>query len=249
MNLSRRMLIAAACLALGVAAEVALQWHLARAPESPYPTLRQELAACPLELATRTEAPSAGASAASEVWKGIDLPGLEELRASLPFHADDLVLRAYREWPAGPLVNLYLVHSRIGDDRRHHPEVCIREVTGAPEDLDARALVYLDGEHQRAVQRFRFRTGTGQTTTVYYWHYTFEPAPQHGQSLVQFLHQRLSKPAPSLTVQVASAASPEELVVVEKSFLVAVDATLQKEHLPAGTRIGCDRQAVSLIRE
>jgi hypothetical protein len=249
MSLSRRLLIAATCLALGVAAETALESHLGSAAATSYPTLRKQLAACPLELRTTTESQPTAGSSPSEVWRGVDLPGLKEFRASLPFHADDLVLRGYRELPAGPLVNLYLVHSRSGEDRKHHPEVCIREVTGAPEDLQARGRIYLDAEHQRAVQRFRFRTGTGQYTTVYYWHYTFEPAPQQGQSLIQFLHQRLSQPAPSLTVQVASLASPEELVAVETTFLVVLDANLQKEHLPAGSRLGCDRQPVSLIRE
>jgi hypothetical protein len=249
MTLSRRLLIAAACLAAGVAAQAALQQHLSRAPASPYPAFRKELAACPLTLQPPAETEPASAAALPEVWRGVDLPGLEELRARLPFHADDLLSRGYRALPAGPVVKLYMVHSRIGEDRKHHPEICIREVAGAPEDEDARALIYLDPEHRRAVQRFRFRTGTGEYTTVYYWHYTFEPTPQAGQSFLQVLHQRLSQPAPSLTVQVASIASPEELAAVESSFLVALDAALQREHLPAGTRIGCDRQAVSLIRQ
>src|SRR5262249_7754937 len=112
MSLSRRLLIAAACLALGVAAQVALVLHLARAPASPYPELRKALAACPAELRPTAPDESASATAASTVWRGGNLPGLDALRAKLPFEPHDLLSRGYQAVPSGPVVNLYMVHSR-----------------------------------------------------------------------------------------------------------------------------------------
>ena len=50
-------------------------------------------------------------------------------------------------------------------------------------------------------------------------------------------------------MQVWLDANPEELDVVEKGFLVAVDTTLCQNHLPATARIGCNRLPIALTRD
>jgi hypothetical protein len=249
MRLSRRLILVTVCLAVGVLAQGALQWHLSAARATPYPDLARDLSDFPPALANPLAEGPAGDSSVPGGWQGFDRPGLDALRARLPFVADGLVSRVYQPAGAGPPVDLYMVYSRAGEDRKHHPEICIREAAGAPEDLGARAVLFLDDRGRRPVARFRFRTGTARYLTVYYWHYTLDPVASPGETFLQVLHQRLSHPAPSITVQVATAAPVDGLEVVEKDFLVAVDAVLQRDHLPATARIGCDRMPVRAVHD
>ena len=121
-------------------------------------------------------------------------------------------------------------------------------MAGAPEDTAARRVLYLDAAQKRPVQRFRFRTGNAEYTTVYYWHYTFAPLPREGLTLLQSLHQRLSRAAPSVTVQVATTAPPEQLALVETTFLPALDSALRAGPLPEQTTVDCQRLPILVLR-
>ena len=137
----------------------------------------------------------------------------------------------------------------IGEDRKHHPEICIREVTGAPEDLSAREKFSLDAENKRQVQRFVFRTGSVGRTTVYYWHYTFL-APAAGNTFLQTLHQRLGERPPSLTVQATTNRDdPAALQAIETQLLPLVDAAFAGRILPPTAVIESNRLPVALLRE
>jgi hypothetical protein len=248
MSLSRRLMLVAGCLAVGVLGQLALGWHLSGASAGAYPDLARDLDALPTELTNPLEPRAADDSWAPATWYGADRSDREALKAKIDF-ADSLCARNYRPGATGPPVSLYMVYSRAGEDRNHHPEICIREAAGAPEDLSARAIVYLDAARQRPVQRFRFRVGSTQNMTVYYWHYTLDPVFPEGQTFLQVLHQKMSRSAPSVTVEVSTLAPPGELPAVEKDFLVAVDAVLQRDYLPPTARIGCDRLPIGVIRE
>ena len=142
-----------------------------------------------------------------------------------------------------------MVYSRQGDDRKHHPEICIRDASGATEDFAARRRIALDADGERTVMRFRFQTGTSQYTTVYYWHYTLEALPRKQLTGLRRLYLRQNHPVPSITMQVSLVADLNELEAVEKGFLVAVDSAMRKEQLPATARMGCRRLPIALIRE
>jgi exosortase len=244
------LLCAGGCLALVLGAQVGLRLHLGAAGEHAYPELARGLDALPLAVKGPPLSESTGGQAPpTTVWQGRPHPQQQAVRARLPFQADDMLMRLYHSDAIPYPVELYLVHSRVAEDRKHHPEVCLRDVAGAPEDTSARGIVYLDAELKRPAQRFRFRTGTTEHTTVYYWHYTFSPQPREGQTFLQALHQRLSQPAPSVTVQVSTLAPPEQLAAVENTFLPALDAALQAGQLPARTRVGCERLNILVIRE
>jgi hypothetical protein len=248
MSLSRRLMLVAGCLAVGVLGQLALGWHLSGAAAGTYPDLTRDLNRLPLELAKPLPERAADDSWAPATWYGADRPDLEALRTKIDF-ADSLCARNYRPASAGPVVSLYMVYSQAGEDRNHHPEICIREAAGAPEVLGDRAIVYLDAAGQRPVQRFRFLVGSTQCMTVYYWHYTLDPMFPEGQTFLQVLHQKMSRTAPSVTVEVSTLAPPGDLPAVEKDFLVAVDAALLRDHLPPTARIGCDRLPIGVIRE
>ncbi|HEY7326116.1 MAG TPA: exosortase/archaeosortase family protein [Gemmataceae bacterium] len=233
------------CLTGGLIAEGGLAWYAQAGGSPSYPDLRSSLAELPRELI----AYPLGAKEQEGVWRGRDLPNLDEFRSKLPYRADELVYRQYEGGSAGPNVFLYMVYSRQGEDRKHHPEVCIRDASGATEDHQSRREVALDAEGQRTVMRFRFRTGINQLTTVYYWHYTLEAPRREGQTALRRLYQQQNHPVPSVTVQVSLMGGGKELETVEHGFLAAVDSALCRSQLPATARIGCQRLPITLVRE
>jgi hypothetical protein len=232
--MSQRLMIAAGCLALGLAAQLGLRWHLDRFG-SPYPDIQGELSSFPSEL--------------PDGWKGQDYPDLAEFRAKLPYDSDAILWRRYQNAAGDTAVNLYAVFSRQGEDRNHHPEICMREAAGVPEDRSGRAIVYLDGDARRPVQRFRFRTGADQAVTVYYWHYTFEPAWRDRPSFLQGLYQNYSRRAPSMTVQASVHGSEQEQETTEKDFLGRVDSALRAAYLPPSARMSCERLPILLLNQ
>jgi hypothetical protein len=249
MHVSQRLQAAAACLALGVLAQLGLSWHLRGSEVSSYPELTAPLRDFPAAVNSSAMLVGSDGAPSQMLWFGRDADGLEEFRGKLPYRADDLLYRGYIPAQGGRPVFIYMIYSRHGEDRKHHPEVCVRDASGATEDVAARRQIALDGNGERSVMRFRFRTGAARFTTVYYWHYTLEAMPRKGQSFLQALHQRLSLAAPSMTVQVWLDAMPDELNVVEQGFLVAVDTALRQNHLPATARIGCNRLPIALTRD
>lgn len=233
--------LALVVLAVGVAGRFALTAHLRTAGELSYPAMTGSFESLPREVID----PATG----RPIWRGQDLTeARDSLRAKLPFQADDLLIRGYRN-ADGAFAQLYMVHSRAGEDRKHHPEICIRDVSGAPEDLTFRQQVPLGTEDARA-QRFRFRTGGGRSTVVYYWHYTPTPTPDAGRTRLQTLHLRIGIAAPSVTVQVSIGTDdPKTLEAVEKQLLPAIDRAAVQRVLPAGTETGCKRIPIGLARE
>jgi len=224
-----------AALGITLIVQLILLLHLRSVGVESFPQINEPLAGIPTIL--------------SENWVGRDVPGVESLRAQLPYTADDILLREYRFRGSGSPVQLYAVHSQVGDDRKHHPEICIREVTGAPEDLEARERVAVSADGSRRVQRFAFRTGLAGRTTVYYWHYTFLPE-QSDRTLLQSIHQGLGQHAPSLTVQVSTfSTDPTELAAIENDFLPAVDSIMRERLLPSSAVIATTRLPVTLLRQ
>jgi hypothetical protein len=244
MTLTGRLRLIVVCLALLGCAEWALRRHVSAVGGQCYPDLQLPLRDLPLEL---NGDPSPHGTAAN--WRGEEHPAYSELRKQLTFEVDEVFFRLYQERTSGSLVQLYMVYSKVGDDRKHHPEICIRDVSGAAEDLAGRKRIALDADGRRLAQRFRFRTSSSTMTTVYYWHYTFPPLPDERRDWLQTLHLLLSSPSPSLTVQITTTAPPAELEGIERSLVAQIDATMCARHLPSGALIGCDRLPIGLSRE
>ena len=244
MSLPVRLFLIAAFLGVTLSVQLGLTWHMRGGEELDYTYLRRPISELPLIFDAR---PDKANPANNGAWIGKVNPNEAAIRQQLPFTPDDLVSRVYFKNDGSYLLNLYMVHSRQSDDRKHHPEVCIRDVTGATEDLASRTILFVDGEKkQRPIQRFRFRTDPTQYTTVYYWHYTFPRVPRAGETELQVLYQRMNKPAPSITVQVSLTAEKEHLEPVETGFLVFLDQALRDHHLPEGAVMACDRIPIAL---
>src|SRR4051794_17982842 len=126
MTTASRIWLSAGFLGAALAVQAVLLLHMALGPSNSYPDLRQPFDELPTSL--RAE------SASSEVpeWVFVSHPAEKEIRSRLPFVPVDL---SFRYCQAGDLVaECYIVHSANGEDRKHHPDICIREVQRLPED-------------------------------------------------------------------------------------------------------------------
>jgi exosortase len=222
-----------------IALSFSLNWHLSEAGSRSYPQLKGTFDSVPLKF------PSAETPTLS--WHGVDFTELrEETRSKLLFQVDDLLYRGYQTADQGTAAHVYMVYSRTGDDRKHHPEVCIRDVSGAPEDPKYHTRIRLAQENREA-QRFVFVTGGASATVVYYWHYTLAP-DRVPNSPFRALHQVFGTAPPSITVQVSATLDSRTTAVIERTLLPQLDAFMMEQVLPPDTKVGCTRLPVVLIR-
>jgi hypothetical protein len=244
MTLSARLLLITAFLAATLAVQLGLTFHMRAGAQLEYAELPKTLTHLPLTFGGSDDKAS---PAQFGSWIGkVNADSQVNIAAQLPFKPDDLLSRTYVKSDRTIGLNLYMVYSRHADDRKHHPEVCIRDVTGATEDFAARTILYTDAERMRPIQRFRFRTDATQNVTVYYWHYTLPRVPRMGETDLQVIYQRMNQPAPSITVQITMSAEVDQIEPVEKGFLVALDQALRAQHLPEGAVMACDRAPMAL---
>lgn len=217
-----------AVLFVGVAMQALLLWHLEAGAVRKGPRLPTPLEALPEQLAR---------------WKVGERVDLARLRERITF-ADDLLLRQYVDSETGMAANVYLVFSSAGKDREHHPEICMNEVAGMPDVKDRRCLVFINNAADRPVQRFEYPQRGERRLFVWYWHYTVEPPLREGQTILQALHQRLSRRPASLTVQVTALIPQEATETLERTLLGELDGYLRRAVLPDHAIMGCDRVQV-----
>ena len=240
MPLTRRIWWTIGVLLVTLIAQTGLLWHLKTGPVNTFDELRQSFIRLPFQITTTDD------TGRTLIWKGGTSPDEPQVRQKLPFAAKDLLLRRYRLSDSDIGLELYLVHSSEGEDRKHHPEICVRDVAGIPEDADGRRIIEM--EKDRPAQRLVFRPNPNQPVTLYYWHYTFVPNNQPNQDGLQRLYQTFSRNLPSITALVATNCSADRLPMVEKQFLSKLDRMLRDHFLPEHTRIGCDRLPIGLTR-
>jgi hypothetical protein len=230
----------AAILAVGACLQFALFAHLQGSSEMSYPQLQAPLNSLPLVI----NDPATG----QPMWIGRDQSeAVAATRAKLPFQADDLLMRLYQHRD-GAAVQLYMVHSRAGEDRKHHPEICIRDVSGAPEDLSFRKKTPLGPDG--SAQRFRFMLGSTRSSVVYYWHYALLPLPDLHRSSIQTFHLHVGMTAPSVTVQATTwSDQPAVLEAIENQLLPALNHEAHERFLPASVETQCNRIPIGLIRQ
>lgn len=178
-------------------------------------------------------------------WVGADHPEAARVAQQASF-ADVTLTRAYVD-STGRTLALYIVYSKTGRDREHHPEICLRDAGGATEIGEDRRQVQLQPQTTRIAQRFRYRRDQLHRTTVYYWHYTILPQNFSEQTTLQRIYLRQRENMPSLTVQVqTNMPDPAAWQAIETTFLPELDRWLQ-QHLPVTAKVGIDRLPIRFM--
>lgn len=242
MSTLRRFWVALAVLGTAVALQSALLAHLHSGPGNVYGAMKRPFSELPLTLTANVP------SQPAITWKFRTLPDEAIERGKLPYQALDLLYRRGRSSQLNLDADVFLIHTDNGEDRKHHPEICMRDVQQIPEDVSARAVLNLGGDENRPVQRFSF-VGGGRTTTFYYWHYTFLPDLQQGQSRLQAMYQAVGRAPPSVTIQLTTSAPRASWPLIESLLVEPFERRLREEHLPASVKMRCDRLPIALVEK
>lgn len=246
MSTMRRLRLALLVLGIAAIAQSALLAHLYSGPSNIYGAMKNSLSELPMVM---TVPGPQGPQQADVSWQFLTLPDEKIERDKLPYVAVDLLYRRVRSPLFNIDANLFVIQTDNGEDRKHHPEICWRDVARIPEDVSARAILKLKNDDSRPVQRYSFVSGPGRVMTVYYWHYTFLPDLQQGQSKLQAMYQAVGRAPPSVTVQLTTSAPRERWPLVEDLLVEPLERTLRNEYLPASVKMQCDRLPIGLIEK
>lgn len=226
MSFTSRAILALVLLGAALLCQTALLWHLSAAGPTPDIALPRKLGEImPMQIGD---------------WQG------EELEVSeLASYGDDHLKRVYVDAKTGQQVVLWMVYSKDGLDRGHHPEICT-QVSGMAEDPSGQdSVLHLEKQHPAAIHQFLYRRGN-DSQWIYYWHYTLKPPPDDGVTQLQRKYQLNHNRYSSMTLEVfAPNAAPisRELAI---DFVKLVDSTLQADLPPHAVR-GSDRKPVRRI--
>ena len=124
MSLRVRWWIAVAFLAAGLAGQELLRAHLTEVPLPAPAELQLPLAGLPRKIGP---------------WQAEDLPLAADAQ-----YADEHLKRRYHHPERNQSLVLWAVYARDGEDRKHHPEVCMA-VAGRQEERQERQTLELDG--------------------------------------------------------------------------------------------------------
>jgi Protein of unknown function (DUF3485) len=214
-----RLLTAAAVLLACLALHLLVVRHLEAAGELRAIALERALAELPVRIGG---------------WVGRDVEVTDENQK----FGDDYVQREYRlpNTRQGALV--WIVYTADGEDRGHHPEICMA-VAGKAENTAERRTLEVPG-HEQPVQQYRFGTDS-ESQWVFYWHYTFNPPVNEELDELQRTYQRMRRRPSSMTLEVFApgGADIEQL----HQFVMALDAAVQA-HLPVHAERGSRRSPV-----
>ncbi len=222
-KLSLRLTLLAIILGGAFAAQAALKNQLESDGPLPAAALQLPLANVPLQLGE---------------WRGMDAPVTDP---KLQIGEERLWRQYIHAESKQPLV-LWMVYSKDGEDRGHHPEICM-QVAGRPEDKSARQVCEIPG-HKAPAQQYLFGT-PGDRQWVFYWHYTLPP-PQTSTHWLARMYQRLRQRPASVTIEVFAPRVDDESGASAQEFVRLVDAALQAQ-VGANAVRGSRRLPVTII--
>ncbi len=223
MTLAVRSSLVAALLTLGLVGQVALQRHLQAAGPLPWVPLARPLAELSRQIGD---------------WRGRDVP----IRDPRSLYADEHLQREYVLPERNQALQVWIVYSRDGEDRGHHPEVCMA-VSGKPEDPRARRELPLPGG-DAPVQQYRYGR-LGDFQRVFYWYYTLSP-PAGSADTVQRLYQRARRRPSSVTIEVFAPETGPGDVESASRFVALLDEAV-RDLLPDDAVRGSRRTPVTYV--
>jgi hypothetical protein len=220
MSLNVRWWIAMAVLAGGLAGQEMLRAHLTEVPLPNSAQLQLPLAALPQQIGS---------------WQGEDLPLSEQVQ-----YADEHVKRRYHDPERNQSLVLWAVYARDGEDRKHHPEVCMA-VAGRQEERQARQTLQLAGPGAPA-QQFQYR-GLAGAEWIFYWHYTLPVRFAPDLGTLQRTFQRSRCRPSSVTLEVFAPSRTAEDLEAAQQFVRALDAAI-RGHVGSDAVRGSERLPV-----
>lgn len=224
MSLLTRSLLALVLLGTALGVQTALWWHLQSAPPLANVAPKRALAdAIPLEIGD---------------FVGQDVEIAENL-----LYGDDHLKRTYVHKKTGQPITLWMIYSKVGEDRGHHPEICMA-VAGQAENPQGRGALDVPGS-EVPIQQFLFGR-PGRQLWVYYWHYTLKPTREPGTSELQRVYQRLQRRFSSVTLHVSAYDALPQSRELAAEFVTQLDAAFQDD-LPENAYRGSDRTPVRRI--
>lgn len=207
MNLPLRITICSALVASAMLAHWASWSHLSQPGPLAHVPLASPLEDFPMQLGD---------------WQGRDRVVEEDAN----LYGDEYIQRDYVHADRKQMVALWLTYSKHGEDRGHHPEVCM-VVAGKREDSSVRQTCPV-GTEGNAVQQYRFAGPLGDRQWVFYWHYTMPPEDSNDLTQVQKLYQRLRRRPSSATVEVFAPEQRPDDAEFAREFVALVDEALQQ---------------------
>lgn len=224
MSIYSRSLIAFTLLGLCLVVQGGLAWHATAAGALQDVSLKQ-----PLETAVPRELGD---------WVGQDA----EI-SDLARYGDDYLKRHYIHRKTGQVVTLWMAYSRHGEDRGHHPEICLT-ASGQAENPRGKQSITVAGQDGPIQQYLYGRQGKDQW--IYYWHYTLKDPQMAETSVVQRLYQRSQRRESSVTLEVFAPNSSENAREGAVEFVTLIDQLMQQE-LPQPAIRDCRRAPVQRI--
>lgn len=173
-------------------------------------------------------------------WEGSDRP----ITDTRTLYADQHLQRLYVHSKTRQMVLVWLAYSQLGEDRGHHPEVCMA-VAGRPEDPTERSTFDAPG-HAAPIQQYRFGS-PGDRQWVYYWHYTLLPPKGKDITELQRFYQRLHRRPSSVTLEVFAPENQPTDGEGAREFALLLDAATQSHLGPTAVR-GSNRLPVTILR-
>lgn len=173
-------------------------------------------------------------------WEGTDRP-VTDPRS---LYADQHLQRLYVNTKSQQSLLVWIAYSEQGEDRGHHPEVCMA-VAGRPEDPSARAAINVPG-HAAPIQQYRFGTA-GERQWVFYWHYTLVPRKTTETTELQRFYQRLHRRPSSVTLEVFAPERVNSDADGAREFVALLDKAIQP-HLGDTAVRGSQRLPVTVLR-
>lgn len=225
MRFQSRIILLTIVVVLALAGQWTLQAHLSpvkRLPPAPPDSLDQ----LPLQIGD---------------WQGRD----RELNDAESEFADDHLYRDYVNSDGTQAVTVWLTFSSEGENRRHHPEICMA-VAGQPEDQSVRQTLQLPG-HAAGVQQYKFGTGA-EAQWVFYWHYSLPVERSNDLTRLQQVYYRINKLGGNVTLEVFAPASADEPNSQATREFVALLDQAMAALLPPGSIRGSNRRPMTLIR-
>ncbi len=226
MSTYTRCLLAIGTLVACLAVQVGLWWHVQAAGALQDVELLRSLAdSMPMKFGD---------------WQGQDLEVAE-----IAQYGDDYFKRMYVNQKNGQQLSLWMVYSKLGEDRGHHPEICLTGA-GLAEDVRGRQAMEVPGQKAPVQQYLYGRPGSSQW--VYYWYYTLKSSNKSGLTDLQLLYQRMQRRESSVTIEVFVPNMSAETEKIAQEFVAAVDQHMQGQ-LPAAAVRGSQRSPVKRVDE